>query len=164
MTESNLHGSKPQNGRADAGSAARSGAQIADAVRQGATAGRQGGQVINEAVRRSVEATAEMTRQGTQVGVDATRRARETANETVRRSTQVVAEGQRQIAQEAAQTFQQVSHRVAQVAHGASEDVRQLATLPHAAEGGLRDMQQGVQPPSSGPSKMLVQHCSWRRR
>ncbi len=21
-----------------------------------------------------------------------------------------------------------------------------------------------VQPPSSGPSKMLVQHCSWRRR
>ena len=144
MSNNNLHGSKPQNGRADAGFAARNGAQIADAVRQGATAEQQGGQVINEAVRRSVEATAEMTRQGTQVGVEATRRARETANETVRRSTQVVAEGQRQIAQEAAQTFQQVSHQVAQVAHGTSEDVRRLATLPHAAEGGLRDMQQGI--------------------
>jgi len=144
MSNNNLHGSKPQNGRSDAGFAARSGAQVADAARQGVAAGQQSGQMINEAVRRSVEATAEMTRQGTEAGVEATRRIRETANETVRRSTQVVAEGQRQIAQEAAQTFQEVSRKVAQVTHGTSEDVRRLATLPHAAEGGLRDMQQGI--------------------
>jgi len=144
MTDNNLHGSKLQNDRADAGFAARSGAQIAGAVRQGTTAMQQSGQVTNEAIRRGVEATAEMTRHGTQAGVEATRRAGETANEAVRRSTQVVAEGQRQIAQEAAQTFQEVSRKVVQVAQGTSEEVRRLATLPQAAEGGLRDLQQGM--------------------
>jgi len=72
------------------------------------------------------------------------RRASETANETVHRSTQVVAEGQRQIAQEAAQTFQDVSRKMAQVAQGTSQEVRRLATLPHAAEGGMHDMRQGM--------------------
>lgn len=144
MTDNSLHGSKLQNDSADAGFAARSGAQIAEAVRQGATAMQQSGHVTNEAIRRGVEATAEMTRQGTQAGVEATRRANETANETVRRSTQVVAEGQRQIAQETAQTFQEVSRKVVQVAHGTSEEVRRLATLPHAAQGGLRDLQNGM--------------------
>jgi hypothetical protein len=144
MTDNNLHGSTLPNDRADAGFAARSGAQITDAVRQGATAMQQSGRVTNDAIRRGVEATAEMTRQGTQAGVEATRRASETANETVRRSTQVVAEGQRQIAQEAAQTFQEVSRKVVQVAQGTSEEVRRLATLPHAAQGGLRDLQQGM--------------------
>ncbi len=144
MTDNNLHGSKPQNDHADAGFAARSGAQIAGAVRQGATALQQSGHMTNEAIRRGVEATAEMTRQGTQAGVEATRRASETANETMRRSTQVVAEGQHQIAQEAAQTFQEVSRKVVQVAQGTSEEVRRLATLPHAAQGGLRDLHQGM--------------------
>jgi hypothetical protein len=144
MTNNDIHGSKLQNDRADAAAAARSGAQIAGAVREGATAMQQSGHVTNEAVRRGVEATAEMTRQGTQAGMEATRRAGEAANETVRRSTQAVAEGQRQIAQEAAQTFQEVSRKVAQVAHGTSEEVRRLATLPHAAQGGLRDLQQGM--------------------
>jgi hypothetical protein len=144
MTDNNLHGSTLQNDRADAGAAARSGAQIAEAVRQSATAVQQGGHVTNDAVRRGVEATAEITRQSTQASVEATRRAAETANETVRRSTQAVAEGQRQIAQEAAQTFQEVSRKVVQVAQGTSEEVRRLATLPHAAEGGLRDLQQGM--------------------
>ncbi len=144
MTDNNLHGSKLENDRADTVFAARSGAQIAAAVRQGATAMQQSGHVSNEAIRRGVEATAEMTRQGTQVGVEASRRAGETANETVRRSTQAVAEGQRQIAQEAAQTFQEVSRKMAQVAQGTSAEVRRIATLPHAAEGGLRDLQQGV--------------------
>jgi uncharacterized phage infection (PIP) family protein YhgE len=144
MTDNNLHGSKLQNDRADAEAAARSGAQIAGAVRQGAAAMQQSGQVTNDAIRRGVEASAEMTRQGTQAGVEAARRASETANETVRRTTQAVAEGQRQIAQEAAQTFQEVSRKVAQVAQGTSEEVRRLATLPHAAEGGLRDLQHGI--------------------
>jgi len=144
MTDNNLHGNKSQNDRADAGFAARSGAQIAGVARQGAAAMQQSDQVTNEAIRRGVEATAEMTRQGTQAGVEATCRARETADEAMRRSTQVVAEGQRQIAQEAAQTFQEVSRKVAQVAQETSEEVRRLATLPHAAEGGLRDMQQSI--------------------
>ncbi len=144
MTANNLHDSKLQNDRADAGAAARSGAQIAEAVRQGATAVQQSGHVTTDAVRRGVEASAEITRQSTQAGIEATRRARETANETVRRSTQVMAEGQRQIAQEAAQTIQEVSRKVAQVAQGTSEEVRRLATLPHAAQGGLRDLQQGM--------------------
>jgi hypothetical protein len=144
MTNNDIHGSKLQNDRADAAAAARSGAQIAGAVREGATAMQQSGHVTNEAVRRGVEATAEMTRQGTQAGMEATRRAGEAANETVRRSTQAVAEGQRQIAQEAGQTFQEVSRKMAQVAQGTSEEVRRFATLPHAAQGGLRDLQQGV--------------------
>ncbi len=144
MTDNNLHGSKLQNDRADAEAAARSGAQIAEAMRQGAAAMQQSGQVTNEAIRRGVEASAEMTCQGTQAGVEATRRARETANESVRRSTQAVAEGQRQIAQEATQTFQEVSRKMEQAAQGTSEEVRRLATLPHAAEGGLRDLQQGM--------------------
>ena len=72
------------------------------------------------------------------------RRAGETANGTVRRTTQVVARGQRQIAQRAAQTFQEVSRKMAQVAQGRSEEMRRFATLPHAAEGGLHDMRQGV--------------------
>ena len=113
-------------------------------MRQGATALQQSGQVTNEVIRRGVAATAEMTRQGTQAGVEAVRRASETANEAVRRSTQVVAEGQRQIAQEATQTFQEVSRKMAQVAQGTSEEVRRLATLPHAAEGGLHNMRQGM--------------------
>jgi len=95
-------------------------------------------------MRQGVEVTANLARQGTQAGVEVVRRASETANETVRQTTQVVAEGQRQIAQEATQTFQQVSRKMAQVAHGASEDVRRLATLPHAAQGGLHDMRQGI--------------------
>ena len=144
MTDNNLHGSKLQDDSAAAAVAARSGAQVAGAVRQGATAMQQNGQVANEAIRRGAEATAEMTRHVTQAGVEATRRAGETANETVRRSTQAVVEGQRQIAQEAAQTFQQVSQKMAQVAQGTSEEVRRLVTLPHAAEGGLRDLQQGL--------------------
>jgi hypothetical protein len=37
-----------------------------------------------------------------------------------------------------------VSRKMAQVAQGTSEEVRRLATLPHAAEGGLHDMRQGV--------------------
>jgi len=109
-----------------------------------AVAAQQGGRATAEAVRQGTEVTANLARQGTQAGVEAMRRASGTANETVRRTTQVVAEGQRQIAQEAAQTFQEVSRKMAQVAHGTSEEVRRLATLPHAAEGGLHDMQQGV--------------------
>ncbi len=110
----------------------------------GAEAVQQRGRAAADALRQGTEATAEITRQSAQAGIEAARRASETANETVRRTTKVVAEGQRQIVQDAAQTFQQVSRKVAQVAQGTSEEVRRLATLPHAAEGGLHDMRQGM--------------------
>jgi len=131
MTANNLHNTKLHNDRAAS-------------VRQAATATPQRGSVTTDTVRRGVEATVEMTHQGAQTDMEATRRAREMANETVRRSTQMVAEGQRQIAQEAAQTFQEVSRKVTQGAQGASEEVRRLATLPHAAQGGLRDLQEAM--------------------
>jgi len=144
MTDNNFQDSSLPNNFASAEAAARNAAQIAQAARQGATALQHSAQVANAAARRGADVTAEVTRQGSQAGVEAMRRAGETANETVRRTTQVVAEGQRQIAQDAAHTFQETSRKVAQVAYGASEEVRRLATLSHAAEGGLRDMQQSI--------------------
>ncbi len=114
------------------------------ASRRSTEAAQQGGRATAEALRQGTGATAEVTRQGAQAGAEALRRASETANETLRRSTQAVAEGQRQIAQDTAQTFEKVSHRMAQAAQGTSDEVRRLMTLPHAAEGGLRDMQQSV--------------------
>jgi len=126
VIHNNIQGSQQQHGQASA-----------EAVQQR-------GRAAAEALRQGTEVTAEVTRQGTHAGVEAVRRASETANEAVRRTTQVVAEGQRQIAQDAAQTFQDVSHKMAQVAQGTSEEVRRLATLPHAAEGGLHDMRQGM--------------------
>ena len=139
---------KPQetrqsNGQAGAVAAAAVMAKThaaADAARRSAEAVTQRDRVAGDALRQSAHATAEVTRQGTQASVEAMRR----ASEAVRRTTQVVAEGQRQIAQEAAQTFQEVSRQVAQAAQGTSEEVRRLATLPQAAEGGLRDLQQGM--------------------
>ena len=139
---------KPQDARqsngqagAVAAAAARAETRAADdAARRSAEAVVQRGRAAGDALRQSADATAEVTRQGTQASVEAMRR----AGETVRRTTQVAAEGQRQIAQEAAQTFQEVSRQVAQAAQGTSEEVRRLATLPQAAEGGLRDLQQSM--------------------
>jgi len=114
------------------------------AAHQAAAVAQHSARTTGEALRRGADATADVTRQGAKAGVEAVRRVGETANETVRRSTQVMAEGQRQIAQETAQTFEAVSRKMAQAAQGASDDIRQFMTLPHAAEGGLRDMQQGM--------------------
>ena len=144
VTDNGFHDRGLHNERAGAGAAARSAARIANAVRQGATAMQQNGHAASSALRRGVAASAEVTRQGTEAGVEATRRTGEAAGEIMRRSTQAVAEGQRQIAQEAAQTFQDVSRKVAQAAQATSEETRRLATLPQAAEGGLRDLQQGM--------------------
>ena len=77
-------------------------------------------------------------------GHSSTEAAAWTANETVRRTAQAVSEGQRQIAQDTAQKFEAVSHRVAHAAQNTSEHMRRLMTLPHAAEGGLHDMRQGM--------------------
>ena len=132
---------KPQDFKQNA---AEMNTQADAAVRQTTQAVQQGGQATAEAVRQGAGITADLTRQGTQAGVEAVRRAGEGATETVRRSAQAVAEGQRQIAQDAAQTFEQVSRKVAEAARGTGEDMQRFFVLPHAAEGGLRDMQQGV--------------------
>ncbi len=115
-----------------------------DAARRSADAMQQGGRAASEAVRRSAEASADVTREGTKASTEAMRRVGEAARETLQRSTQAVAEGQRKIAQDAAQRFEEVSRTIAEAARGTSEDVNRLFTLPNAAEGGLRDMQQGV--------------------
>ena len=68
----------------------------------------------------------------------------EAAKGAAQQSTQALTESQRQIAATTARTFQDVGRKVAQVAQGTSEEMRRLATLPRAAEGGLQDMQHGM--------------------
>jgi hypothetical protein len=85
-----------------------------------------------------------VARRGNEAGADAMRRAGEAASETTRRGAQAVVESQRQIAQDAAQRFEEVSRKVADATKGTTENVRRLMALPNAAEGGLRDLQQGV--------------------
>jgi hypothetical protein len=97
-----------------------------------------------EVAPHGVDAGANLARQGTQAGVEAVRHAAEATNETVRRGAQAVVEGQRQIVQNAAQIFEEVSRKGAEVARGTSEDMRRFFVLPRAAEGGLRDVQQGM--------------------
>ena len=114
------------------------------AVRRGVEAAQQGGHAAADALRQNAETGADIARRGTEAGTDAARRASEAASETARRSAQAVAEAQRQIAQDAAQRFEEVSRKVAEAARGTTENVRQLMAVPNAAEGGLRDLQQGV--------------------
>ncbi len=150
MADTNgLSDTNHNNGQTSAGTAAWAETRVAsEAAREGAEAVQHtlqhNGRVAGEAMRRGANATVDVTRQGTQASVEAMRRASEQANETVRRTTQVVAEGQRQIAQDTAQKLEDVSHRVAHAAQDTSESVRKLMTLPHAAEGGLSDMRQGM--------------------
>ena len=129
---------KPQDTRANAATDA------AAAIRRSAEAVQQGGHATGEALRQNAAASADMTRKGTEAGADAARRGAELANDTARRSTQAVTDAQRQIAQDAAQRFEEVSRKVADAARGTTENVRQLMALPNAAEGGLRDLQQGM--------------------
>ncbi len=114
------------------------------AVRRSAEDLQQGGRAFGEALRQNAEAGADVARRGTEAGAEAMRRAGDAANETARRGAQAVVESQRQIAQDAAQRFEEVSRKVAEAARGTTENVRQLMSLPNAAEGGLRDLQQGV--------------------
>ena len=72
------------------------------------------------------------------------RRAGEAASETARRGGQAVAESQRRIVQDAAERFEEVSRKVAEATQGTTENMRRLLALPNAAEGGLRDLQQGM--------------------
>ena len=114
------------------------------AIRRSADAMQQGGHATADALRQNAEAGADMARRGIEAGAENVRRGAELANDTARRGAQAVVESQRQIAQDAAQRFEEVSRKVADAARGTTENVRQLMSLPNAAEGGLRDMQQGV--------------------
>ncbi len=114
------------------------------ATRRSADAMQQGGHATADALRQNAEAGADMARRGTEAGAENVRRGAELANDTARRGAQAVVESQRQIAQDAAQRFEEVSRKMADAARGTTENVRQLMSLPNAAEGGLRDMQQGV--------------------
>jgi hypothetical protein len=125
---------KPQDARAAADAA----------VRRGAEAFQQSGRAAGEALRQGAEAGADAERRGVEAGADAARRLADATNDTARRSAQAVAEAQRQIAQDAAERFEEVSRKVAEAARGTTENVRRLMALPNAAEGGLRDLQQGV--------------------
>jgi hypothetical protein len=127
---------KPQDTRAAAATDA--------AVRRGAEAVEQGGHATADALRQNAEVGADAARRGAEAGADAARRFSDAANDTARRGTQAVVESQRQIVQDAAQRFEEVSRKVADAARGTTENVRQLMALPNAAEGGLRDLQQGV--------------------
>jgi hypothetical protein len=119
-------------------------AQSDAAIRRSAEAVQQGGHATADALRQNAEVGADVARRGSEAGADAMRRASEAASETARRGAQAVADAQRQIAQDAAQRFEEVSRKVAEATKGTTENVRQLMALPNAAEGGLRDMQQGV--------------------
>ena len=114
------------------------------AVRRGAENLQQGGRAAADALRQGAEVNADMARRGSEAGSEAMRRAGDMASDTAHRGMQAVVESQRQIAQDAAQRFEEVSRKVAEATKGTSENVRQLMALPNAAQGGLRDLQQGV--------------------
>src|ERR687894_594359 len=135
------------------------------AIRKSADAMQQGGHATADALRQNAEVGADVARRGSEAGADAVRRGAELANDTARRSAQAVAETQRQIAQDAAQRFEEVSRKVAEATKGTTENVRQLMALPNAAEGGLRDLQQGVtRLVRTTPSTKLVTPCCRSRR
>jgi hypothetical protein len=114
------------------------------AARRTADAAQQAGRATSEALRQGAEVNADVARRGTEAGAEALRRATETATDTARRSTQAVTDSQRQIAQDAAARYEEVSRKVAEAARSTTENMRRLMSLPNAAEGGLRDFQQGV--------------------
>src|ERR671912_517993 len=118
--------------------------KVTAAVRRTAEAAEQAGRATGDALRQGAEAGSDIARRNSEAGAEALRRAGEAASETARRGGQAVAEAQRQIAQDTAQRFEEVSRKVAEAAQGTTENVRRLMALPNAAEGGLRDLQQGV--------------------
>jgi hypothetical protein len=114
------------------------GRATADALRQGAEA-------IADVARRGAEAIADVARRGAEAEVETVRRAGDAANDTARRGAQPVVESQRRIVQDAAERFEGVSRKMAaEAARGTTENVRRLMALPNAAEGGVRDIHQGV--------------------
>jgi hypothetical protein len=144
MAETN----KPQEAKQPASQAAiaakDSTRAVETAVRNGGEAVQQGGRAGGEALRQGAEATADVARRGSEAGAETLRRAGNVAGDMTRRGAQAVVESQRQIVQDAAERFEEVSRKIAQATQGTTENVRRLMALPNAAEGGLRDLQQGM--------------------
>ena len=144
MVETN----KPQEAKQPASQAAvaakDSTRAVETAVRNGGEAVQQGGRAGGEALRQGAEATADVARRSSEAGAETLRRAGNVAGDMTRRGAQAVVESQRQIVQDAAERFEEVSRKIAQATQGTTENVRRLMALPNAAEGGLRDLQQGM--------------------
>src|SRR5918994_901936 len=119
-------------------------AKATAAIHRTAEAAEQAGRATGEALRQGADAGADIARRNSEAGAEALRRAGEAASETARRGGQAVADSQRQIVQDAAERFEEVSRKVAEATQGTTENVRRLFALPNAAEGGLRDLQQGM--------------------
>src|ERR671912_2454030 len=119
-------------------------AKATAAVRRTAEAAEQVGRATGEALRQGADAGADIARRNSEAGAEAMRRAGEAASETARRGGQAVAESQRRIVQDAADRFEEVSRKITEATQGTTENVRRLFALPNAAEGGLRDLQQGM--------------------
>src|SRR5918993_4255030 len=119
-------------------------AKATAAIHRTAEAAEQAGRATGEALRQGADAGADIARRNSEAGAEALRRAGEAASETARRGGQAVAESQRQIVQDAAARFEEVSRKIAEATQGTTENVRRLFALPNAAEGGLRDIQQGM--------------------
>src|SRR5918994_4161588 len=119
-------------------------AKATAADRRTAEATEQVGRATGEALRQGAEAGSDIARRNSDAGAEALRRAGDTASETARRGGQAAAESQRRITQDAAERFEEVSRKVAEATRGTSENMRRLMMLPNAAEGGLRDIQQGM--------------------
>src|SRR5215210_5315385 len=119
-------------------------AKATAAVRRTAEAAEQVGRATGEALRQGADSAADIARRNSEAGAEALRRAGEATSETARRGGQAVAESQRRIVQDAADRFEEVSRKIAEATQGTTENVRRLFALPTAAEGGLRDIQQGV--------------------
>lgn len=142
--------SKPQDTKQSASTpvaamAARDNARaVESAARQGTEAVQQGGRAASDALRQGADATADAARRNGEAGAEAWRRAGASASETTRRSAQAVADGQRRIVEDAAHRFEEMSRRITSAAHGTTENMRRFMALPNAAEGGLRDFQEGM--------------------
>src|SRR5215218_11155118 len=119
-------------------------AKVTAAVRRTAEAAEQAGRATGEALRQGADAGADIARRNSEAGAEALRRAGETASETAKRGGQALAETQRRIVQDAAERLEEVSGKIAEATQGTTENVRRLFALPNAAEGGLRDIQQGM--------------------
>src|SRR3954468_18832913 len=136
---------QPTSTPAPAGRVAQDNVRDADAaVRRTAEAAEQVGRATGEALRQGADAGADIARRNSEAGAEALRRAGEPASETAKRGGQALAETQRRIVQDAAERLEEVSRKVAEATQGTTENVRRLFALPNAAEGGLRDLQQGV--------------------
>ena len=117
---------------------------VKQSFNQATAAVKESARATGDAARQNADAGADVARQGTEAGLGAMNRAGNVASETTLRGAQAMVEGQRQIVQEAAERFEEVSRKMVQATQGTTENVRRFMTLPTAAEGGLRDMQQGV--------------------